>query len=116
MEREEDRYGELLMRPAWWAMRVVVADKANYRCEKCGKYLPLRDTKPKGEAHHMKYTADYPWNEPLENMQYLCHDCHEATHGRAFGFVEKCRNTQSVGGVIECLKRYWNNQSEKGNN
>lgn len=111
MDREEDRYGDLLMRPEWWAMRVLVADKASYRCEECGKFLPLCDTKPKGEAHHTKYTASKPWLEPLENMLYLCHECHEGKHERRFGLTARCRNTQSVGAVLTDITRNW--QSSK---
>ena len=105
MEDEEDRYGNLLLGPQWWAKRVLVAHKAKYRCEKCGKFLPISNYQPKGEAHHTKYTADKPWEEPMENMMYLCHECHEAEHDRKFGFACNLSGVESVGAVMQRMIR-----------
>jgi 5-methylcytosine-specific restriction endonuclease McrA len=31
-------------------------------------------------VHHRNYTADMPWDEPPENLETLCKECHDKEH------------------------------------
>jgi len=53
-------------------------EKANHRCEKCGKQLTIHSC----EAHH-KTSVNAGGSDCLSNCQILCHKCHAET--RTYG-------------------------------
>lgn len=64
-------YRSYLKSPEWDERRQETLRRADYRCERCGKDAPL-------QAHHLTYKNIF--NEPLEDLQALCFDCHKWQH------------------------------------
>ena len=70
--REE--YNAYISSPEWRARRLAKLEDANERCERC---LCRPD---RLEVHHKTYKN---WrNEPPEDLEALCEECHEAEHDR----------------------------------
>lgn len=65
------RYYTYLMSPEWKAKRAQVLDRDNHICQRC-------KTEAASEVHHLSYKNVY--NEPLEDLQALCRDCHFNLH------------------------------------
>jgi 5-methylcytosine-specific restriction endonuclease McrA len=55
----------------WKIRRLQAIKKANYKCESCGKKCKL-------EVHHKTY--DNLGNEPDEDLEALCRECHIKHH------------------------------------
>ena len=71
-----DEYKEYLNSFAWKIQRVKALERANWRCEKCGKsryQITL-------QVHHLTY--DNLGHEKAEDLQVLCKSCHEAADGQ----------------------------------
>jgi 5-methylcytosine-specific restriction endonuclease McrA len=66
-------YREYLLSSEWLAKRREVFQRANFRCEKCGKGGWL-------QVHHLTY--ERRGYELLEDLMALCADCHAGMHGR----------------------------------
>ena len=58
---------------AWQRIRMLVLERAGYRCEACGKIGA------RWEIHHKVKLRDGGSND-LENLECLCRDCHFAQH------------------------------------
>jgi hypothetical protein len=63
-------YRAYLSTEHWINKRLSVLKERGCKCEKCGEYG--------NEIHHLSY--EHLWDEPLNELQVLCRDCHEATH------------------------------------
>lgn len=67
----KERYAAYLRSPTWERKRDAVLQRARFRCEQCGMPGQL-------SVHHIRYRR---WGtEPLEELQALCQDCHDAKH------------------------------------
>jgi len=67
-------YSELLRNPKWQRKRLEIMQRDNWRCKSCD------DDNSELHVHHLQYTADNPWDEPIENLITLCDNCHKAIH------------------------------------
>lgn len=74
-------YQEFLLSDEWHELRDEAKRRANYRCEECGK----RD----GEQHVHHTTYKYGWLCPVQCLQLLCKDCHEARHATSLRELAK---------------------------
>lgn len=82
--REE--YYRKLSDPRWQRVRLHIFDRDGWECQRCGIGIDGGKT---FHVHHKKYTADDPWEEPPENLETLCEDCHATEHDtRAFPVEE----------------------------
>lgn len=66
-------YEEYLKSPRWRIKRQIKAKKAHYTCEICGKVI-----RRGFHIHHLTY--EHFGNEPLEDLAFLCEDCHTNIH------------------------------------
>jgi hypothetical protein len=64
-------YSEKLRDPRWQKKRLEILNRDHFTCQKCG------DTTTELQVHHIKYSAKNPWEEPNENMDSLCKNCHQ---------------------------------------
>jgi len=67
-------YAEKLLDPRWQKVRLLVFERDNWTCKKCKEITKTL------HCHHLKYTTDDPWDEPLENLVTHCNGCHEKDH------------------------------------
>lgn len=72
----------------WTEAREWALERADHRCEKCGRasYQPAGAPPDRLEVHHItplngENRACHPLNRP-GNLQALCLDCHNETKGR----------------------------------
>jgi transposase len=64
-------YSEKLKDPRWQKKRLEVFERDKFQCQAC-------DSKDKTlHVHHLKYEGE-PWESPMEYLETLCEDCHEA--------------------------------------
>jgi len=83
---------------AWKKARVAVIKRANGLCERCraaGQY------KPGVIVHHKKYITpgnihDARVTLDLNNLEYVCEDCHNKCSLYGLPMFPSCRNTISV--------------------
>ena len=66
-------YEEYLKSPRWRIKRLIKARQAHYTCEICGKVI-----KRGFHIHHLTY--EHFGNEPLEDLAFLCEECHTNLH------------------------------------
>lgn len=71
--------------PAWEAVRVFVMDRADLRCESCGR---LDDGTSQFVVDHIVEIDEKnkdDWNITLnpQNLQWLCADCHAKKHAKS---------------------------------
>lgn len=63
-------YFEKLKDPRWQKKRLQIFERDKWACLCCDR---------KDETlcvHHLVYSAKEPWDEPDENLETLCEDCH----------------------------------------
>jgi hypothetical protein len=70
LSQRQLEYQAYLSTEHWKNKRQEVLSIRGCKCEKCGEWG--------NEIHHLSY--DNLWKEPLNDLQVLCDDCHEATH------------------------------------
>jgi len=77
------KYEGYLRSKKWAIKRKLKLLSVDFRCEKCG-YSGIDETimEKTLDVHHLTY--DRLGDENLEDLQVLCRDCHERTHGRVF--------------------------------
>ena len=63
-------YSEKLLDPRWQKKRLEVLERAGWKCQACSQEAKTL------HVHHLIYTAKEPWEEPNENLECLCEDCH----------------------------------------
>lgn len=68
-------YRRKLADPRWQRVAAKIKIHDVWKCQMCGNGLlngvPL-------EVHHLRYTALDPWDEPQENLETRCANCHGA--------------------------------------
>jgi len=75
---------------AWKRLRIQALNRDHWLCRECLRQGRIRTAK---EVHHIKPLEDFPeLGLRLDNLESLCHDCHEATKDRS-------RKTVAVPGV-----------------
>jgi 5-methylcytosine-specific restriction endonuclease McrA len=74
--------------PSWRKIRKEVLKRDYYTCVRCkekGKY------KRANTVHHKKEIKDYPYLAlTFDNLESLCHGCHDEIHGRDAANLIKC--------------------------
>lgn len=71
-------YKEQYSHPNWQRTRLKVFSRDGFKCTQCG------DRNKMIHVHHLRYTAKYVWEEPLENLTTLCDTCHKKYHNKLF--------------------------------
>ena len=68
-------YQEQLKDPKWKTLAEKVKEKANWKCQECGRSdQPLC-------VHHVKYVSGrLAWQYNVEMLECLCRECHEYLH------------------------------------
>lgn len=69
----DKRYTDYLNSFEWKYKRQLKAKKAHYTCEICGKVV-----KQGYHIHHKTY--EHFGHEPLDDLEFLCEDCHWGLH------------------------------------
>lgn len=69
----DENYFNYLHSDAWQEKRLAVLRRARYHCEHCGQAVPLH-------VHHKHYMNF--GNEPIEDLEALCEDCHRSADAR----------------------------------
>lgn len=64
-------YSDQLKSPKWQKKRLQVLNRDKFTCKLC------KDTETTLHIHHIEYTADFAWEEPIENLVTLCEHCHK---------------------------------------
>ncbi|KAA8475690.1 HNH endonuclease [Arcticibacter tournemirensis] len=65
------KYYTYLNSPEWKEKRTLVLNRDHHLCQRCR-------IEPALDVHHLTYKNLY--NEPLEDLQALCRNCHAAVH------------------------------------
>lgn len=65
-----DFYNDYIKSDKWKEKSQEVLKKANFKCDMCGNTAT--------EVHHLNY--EHLGDEPLEDLQPLCHECHKKIH------------------------------------
>lgn len=73
--KQENFYAEYLKSEAWRAKREDAFRHYGRKCDRCGSTRNLH-------IHHLSYAR--LGREEMEDLQVLCHDCHEKRHDRTF--------------------------------
>ena len=63
-------YDDYLRSEEWASIRSSIRVRCNGACEHCGGAMD--------DVHHLTY--EHVGDEPLEDLQGLCRDCHETAH------------------------------------
>ena len=62
---------------AWRHLRLLALQRDNYLCREC---LRSKRITKAAEVHHVKLVSSHPELAlTLDNLESLCHDCHEKT-------------------------------------
>ncbi len=74
IENDKEKYAAYLCSREWAEKREAVRERAYGKCERC--FIAPMDA-----CHHLTYERKY--GELLEDLQAICNDCHEFTHGKS---------------------------------
>ena len=66
-------YNEYIRSDEWKKKRVLVAQRENHRCQMCGELVVVHY-----HIHHKTYARF--GNEDLDDLMFLCEDCHIKLH------------------------------------
>lgn len=80
MNNYKKKYEEYIHSSKWQEKRRQKAEQQKYRCEKCDKFVPNGF-----HIHHITY--ENFGNEKMEDLQFLCEDCHINVHCKIKAFV-----------------------------
>lgn len=69
-------YYDYLQSNEWKKIRHIVAEKSNYKCEICNKKCEDLDTLLGFQIHHTTYENLFNEQNHLNDLQFLCQDCH----------------------------------------
>ena len=68
------KIGKAIYRSRRWAqVRLIILDRAGWRCESCGRAAPL-------EVHHRVPLADGGAPYAQQNLRAVCRPCHYGEH------------------------------------
>lgn len=71
--KEQGFYG----RSAWKRLRLQALNRDHWLCQECLRQGRIRQAR---EVHHLKPLEDFPeLGLCLDNLESLCHECHEDT-------------------------------------
>lgn len=70
----KDKYMLYLASRDWGVLREMVMGRCDGICERC-------KWKPATQVHHLTYIRKY--REQIEDLQAICRQCHEFTHGKS---------------------------------
>lgn len=73
IQDDREKYNAYLCSREWAERREAVRVRAKGKCERC-KVLPM------AAVHHLTYARKY--EEQLDDLQAICNQCHEFTHGK----------------------------------
>lgn len=76
------RYLGYLESSKWTAKRHEKLVSVNYTCEECGYNRETCFPEIPLDVHHLTY--DNLGDEPMQDLQVLCRQCHMRKHGRSF--------------------------------
>ena len=66
-------YAEYLKHPEWLRLRLLILERDEFKCRKCGKFA--------NQVHHIKYLPDRkPWEYSQVLLVALCKNCHKQLH------------------------------------
>lgn len=71
---DKEKYQAYLCSREWCERREAVRRRSGSKCERCR-------VNGMDHVHHLTYARKYA--EPLEDLQALCKECHEFTHGKS---------------------------------
>lgn len=91
---DREKYQAYLCSREWAEKREAVRRRAEGVCERC-RALPM------SAVHHLTYARKY--NEPLEDLQAICQQCHDFTHGK--DDFDPARWTSILEWLVSCKKR-----------
>lgn len=103
-------YSDKLMDPRWQKKRLKIMERAGWKCECCG------EDKETLAVHHLIYSGE-PWDAPDEDLECLCHTCHEfredfnAFFGRGAAPTRLCYSFWKFYSLL-FERRKWPNVSE----
>ena len=66
-------YNEYIHSDEWKRKRILVAQRENHRCQMCGELIVVHY-----HIHHKTYARF--GNEDLDDLMFLCEDCHINLH------------------------------------
>lgn len=66
-------YNEYIRSDEWKKKRILVAQRENHRCQMCGELVVVHY-----HIHHKTYARF--GNEDLDDLMFLCEDCHTKLH------------------------------------
>ena len=66
-------YNEYIHSDEWKKKRILVAQRENHRCQMCGELVVVHY-----HIHHKTYARF--GNEDLDDLMFLCEDCHIKLH------------------------------------
>ena len=89
-EEVANDYGEYLQTDHWREIREVVGYINHYHCEVCGKAIRMNEA----SVHHLNYKR--LGCENMDDVVFLCKDCHEKVHGlnKLNNYISKLNLTQ----------------------
>lgn len=68
-------YAEQMRRPEWQKVRLLVLERAGWKCEQCGEEEKML------HVHHKRYfKGRMAWDYGLDNFEALCESCHKENH------------------------------------
>lgn len=74
IENDKEKYAAYLCSREWAEKREAVRERAYGKCERC--FIA-----PMEACHHLTYERKY--NESLDDLQAICNECHDFTHGKS---------------------------------
>lgn len=86
------RYAEYLASREWALRREAVRRRSGNKCERCKRG-------PQDAVHHLTYAN--VGNEPLEDLQAICHPCHEFLSGKSHQDPVSLCAEQSLEEILE---------------
>lgn len=72
------KYYEYLNSKKWNKIRFKVAKIAKFECECCGKKCTDKKTLKGFQIHHTTYEHLYNEEKHLNDLMFICKDCHES--------------------------------------
>lgn len=98
-------YREKLMDPRWQKLSAMVKERAEWKCERCGR------ADKQLHAHHLAYERGAePWDYAPNALECLCYECHselEALLTKLRWSVCDMQNSEIRRLIKLVLKRNW---------
>ena len=95
-------YNEYIRSDEWKKKRILVAQRENHRCQMCGELVVVHY-----HIHHKTYARF--GNEDLDDLMFLCEDCHIKLHrekDKAMGKIKPQPKTKKKSKSIVKKKKH----------